>query len=185
MKIGLLLILLLLPVSATAAKWIELTAEEQLALAMTVLNEAGGEGQRGQVAVAKVVLFRAKIAGESVEKTLRVPKQFAGYRGGITASRATELVIMLGLVWDVAAGKYGDYGPYANFRPTGKAPKSWYTKSTSIEQIGGHEFFAGLPYRVSSRGNAGAMLRNLAATSLEVERMIFPCRAKVCKLVAR
>lgn len=178
MKISLLLILLLLPVKATAAEWIELTAEEQLELAMTVLNEAGGEGRRGQVAVAKVVLFRARIAGESVGDTLRVPQQFAGYRGGIAASRAGELVAMLGLVWDVAAGKYGDYGPYTNFRPAGTAPKSWYKKSTTVDRIGGHEFFV-LPYRVATRKNVGTMLRNLAAGSAEVAGMIFPHRKKI------
>lgn len=178
MKIGLLLILLLLPVKVTAAEWIELTATEQLELAMTVLNEAGGEGRRGQVAVAKVVLFRARIAGESVGDTLRAPQQFAGYRGGIAASRAVELVAMLGLVWDVASGKHGDYGPYTNFRPTGTAPGSWYRQSTTVDVIGGHEFFAGLPYRVARRKNAGIMLRNLAAGSAEVALMIFPHRKK-------
>lgn len=178
MKISLLLVLLLLPVKATAAEWLELTATEQLELAMTVLNEAGGEGQRGQVAVAKVVLFRASIAGESVGATLRVPQQFAGYRGAIAASRAAELVAMLGLVWDVAAGKYGDYGPYTNFRPVGKAPKSWYKQSTTVDRIGGHEFFV-LPYKVASRRNAGTMLRNLAASSPALARMIFPRWEKI------
>jgi hypothetical protein len=178
MKISLLLVLLLLPVKAAAAEWIELTAAEQLALAMTVLNEAGGEGQRGQVAVAKVVLFRARIAGESVGATLRVPQQFAGYRGAIAANRAADLVATLGLVWDVAAGKYGNYGPYTNFRPTGKAPKSWYKQSTTVDRIGGHEFFV-LPYKVAARKNAGTMLRNLAASSPALARMIFPHREKI------
>lgn len=179
MKISLLLVLLLLlPVKLAAAEWLELTAAEQLALAMTVLNEAGGEGQRGQVAVAKVVLFRAKISGESVGATLRVPQQFAGYRGGIAASRAADLVTMLGLVWDVAAGKYGNYGPYTNFRPTGKAPKSWYKQSTTVDRIGGHEFFV-LPYKVADRKNAGTMLRNLAASSPTLARMIFPRWEKI------
>jgi len=180
MKIGgfLLLALLLLPVSA-AAEWVKIKdAKEQLELAMTVYVEARGEGQRGQVAVAKVVLYRAQLAGESIGATLRVPEQFAGYRGSVPAREAEKLVATLELVWDVASGKYGDYGPYTNFRPTGKAPRSWYEKSTTVEQIGRHEFFV-LPYKVAARKNAGTMLRNLAASSPELSRMIFPHREKI------
>lgn len=180
MKIGgfVLFALLLLPVSATAAEWIELTAAEQLELAMTAHVEARGEGVPGQVLVMKVVLNRARTAGESVGATLRVPKQFAGFRGAVRASEAKELVALIGLAWDVASGKYGDYGPYTNFRPTGTAPKSWYEKSTAVDKFGGHEFFV-MPYKVAARKNAGTMLRNLAASSPALARMIFPRREEI------
>lgn len=159
MKIAIIALFLLLVPEKCLAEVDLNGATGQLALAMTILKEAGGEIEEGQVAAIKVVLARAELSGETVIQVLSMPRQFVGYGVGVKASEVQQLLKMLDLVWRVYRGDYGTYGNYTNFYAVGSKTPSWAVGRKKV-RIGNHYFLV-LPYSVGTIEGKITMIRNM------------------------
>lgn len=179
MRVILLPLLLLLTAAPSAA--VELTAAGQMAAAKTAWNEAGGDPSMR--AVVQVMFFRAHISGEPLLTVIKIKDQFSGFSKPwkATPEQMAEAVMLVADVW----GK-GDYGQYTHFWPVYKNDKngkrvlnpmpSWW-QGPRVRN-GGH-WLGKMPIVTSTKRGAALMLRNLAASSPALARMIFPHREKI------
>jgi hypothetical protein len=165
--------------SAGKSHCIELSAVAQMLAAKTLCNEAAGEPMKGQEAVARVMMLRALLSGESLETVLRIPSQFAGASLPWRSSpeRMVESLNIIADVWES-----GDYGVYTHFWPVyrmsgGKKVKNnmprWWTGSR--HRIGDH-WFGTMPFRTSTKTGMRQALSMLAEHSKELAEFIFPER---------
>jgi spore germination cell wall hydrolase CwlJ-like protein len=143
---------------------VELAGRERLCLAKAIYNEARGEPEKGQWAVAQVILNRVAhraypdticgVVYQNAEKLNRCQFSFACDGkpdiGGIGNKLVREAWVKSNLI---AASAYktqmlgGDTGalpPSVLFYHAKRVSPSWASAYTAVAQIGEHVFYAGL-----------------------------------------
>lgn len=120
-------------------------------LCLTVYYEARGESVRGQKAVCKVILNRAKAKGWPVHDIVRSRKQFSCYNDGLTSSllhikNIPKFIEIHNTVqvaireWQAGDTLQGASHYYAIKGMANGRPPYWASSMTFITEIEGHRF---------------------------------------------
>lgn len=123
--------------------------DERTLLALTMVEEAGGEGAKGMQAVGNVIVNRASagIRGNTVSQVIMSPKQFSAWNNQTPASslaRRQDSAIYqqaYQIAGNVLDGSAGDVtrGATSYYNPA-KASPSWANSLTQTVVIGNHRF---------------------------------------------
>lgn len=123
-----------------------LSPSDFLILAKTIYGEARGEIEEGKIAVACVVLNRARKRGQSVTRICLAPQQFScwnrddpNYRK-ILFMAGEQLQPYLDLLWDYFAEEVDITNGATHYRST-KIKPYWARGKKPCCQIGNHIFY--------------------------------------------
>ena len=125
-------------------------------LSLCIYGEARGEGIEGMLAVASVIMTRAKVSGQTIKQVCLQPKQFSCFNSNDPNSKILE---RLALGWDeliltnkhlrqsfwIAKGVIEEYlfsnvGEANHYHADSVSP-SWNKSMTRVKQIGRHIFW--------------------------------------------
>lgn len=117
-----------------------LSASERELVERCVTTEAGGESYKGQIAVAQVILNRARRNGQTVTEVIKAPNQFA-----YTSNRPTTQSVRdaVSAVFDDGETVFGNDVVYfcAPKYMSNKSYNNWIKGKSYVVQIGVHKFF--------------------------------------------
>jgi len=120
-------------------------------LGLTVYYEARGESVKGQIAVCKVILNRAKTKGWPIRDIVRARKQFSCYNDGLASSllhiknipKYVEIhyVVQQAIIeWEQGDNLQGATHYYAIKGMVNGKPPYWASSMKFIVEIEGHRF---------------------------------------------
>ena len=111
------------------------------ALTKVIYGEARGEPYEGKVAVAHVVLNRARKNGTSIQTEASRPHQFEGYAAAGRMSETAARDECERIAQDVIAGRVSDPTQGARHFCTKNCNPNWASGKTPCATIGNHKFF--------------------------------------------
>lgn len=108
-----------------------------LCLAMIISNEAGGEHEQGKVAVAKVVINRAK-THKNICKTVYQKNQFYTKKVNVKSKTWTE---SKSIAEKILKGKYKDPTHGSTYFHNHTVKPKWANHHKRVVKIGRHTFY--------------------------------------------
>lgn len=133
--------------------------EDVIVLARTIMGEADGEPWEGKIAVAVVILNRARRFRKTIAEVCLQPQQFSCWNGGVLSSRLVQATLAMPNYRECFRAALsvldGDalalvpancYHYFTTAQPAGTPvwPPVWARGGTCVAVIGAHSFYTGI-----------------------------------------